>query len=58
MHELFTFVLSGAHAVTAVGKYGMSLTEEKMEPCHYLFVTVVCDVFREIALMEFDKSVG
>jgi hypothetical protein len=29
-----------------------------MEPCHYLFVTVVCDVFREIALMEFDKSVG
>ena len=58
MHEPFSFVLSEMHSVVTVVKDGALLSEEKTEPCHGLFVTVVGNIFRETTLTEFSKSVN
>jgi hypothetical protein len=58
MHELFPFVLSETYAVVTVGKYVRFFNEKKAESCHFLFLTVVCNLCSETAPTEFDKSVG
>jgi hypothetical protein len=58
MHKPFSFVPSETYAVVTVGKYGALLTEEKTEPGHCLFLTVVCNVFRETTPTEFGKKFG
>jgi hypothetical protein len=58
MYELFPFVPSKTHTVITVGKYRALLTEEKRERCHCLFITVVCNVFRQTTLAKFGKSVS